>query len=63
LLGAAAVVRAAEEHLVTEAEQPDIERAVVAARAALGAAAYEAEYARGSEMSLDEAFAEVVRQR
>ncbi|TCN33482.1 putative ATPase [Kribbella orskensis] len=59
LLGAAAVVRAAGGHLVTEAEQPDIERALVAARSALGAAAFEAEYARGSELSLDEAFAEV----
>jgi tetratricopeptide (TPR) repeat protein len=51
LLGAAAAVREAESYVVTAAEAADLERA--AARVV----GYEASYARGKELGLEEAFA------
>lgn len=59
LLGVAAAVRGAEGHVVSTAEQADIDRAADAARAVLGGDAFEAQYEAGGRLELDEAFGEI----
>ncbi|MDX6261147.1 MAG: hypothetical protein QOH84_2835 [Kribbellaceae bacterium] len=59
LLGVAAAVRAAEGYVGTAAEQADIDRAASAARAVLGAEAFDTQYRAGSRLELDDAFSEV----
>jgi hypothetical protein len=59
LLGVAAAVRAAEGYVGTAAEQADVDRAASAARAVLGADAFDTQYRAGSQLELDEAFSEV----
>ncbi|WP_405060289.1 tetratricopeptide repeat protein [Kribbella sp. NBC_01505] len=55
LLGAASATRAAEQHLVAATEVDDLERAVAAARSALGDAGYEEAHSRGSALTLRQA--------
>jgi tetratricopeptide (TPR) repeat protein len=57
LLGVAATVREAEAMLVTPAETGDIVRITAATRAFLGDEVFEVEFARGTTLTLEEAFA------
>ncbi|HEU4948177.1 MAG TPA: AfsR/SARP family transcriptional regulator, partial [Kribbella sp.] len=57
LLGLAATTRETEAMLVTQAESGDIVRVTAAVREALGDDEYAAAFARGAELSLEEAFA------
>jgi tetratricopeptide (TPR) repeat protein len=57
LLGVAATVREAEAMLVTPAETGDIVRITAATHASLGDEVFEAEFARGTTLTLKEAFA------
>jgi len=62
LLGSAAATRATENYLTAAAEAADLERAVTAASAVLGADAYQAAYERGATLDPAQAFALLVRQ-
>jgi hypothetical protein len=62
LLGSAAATRATENYLTAAAEAADLERAVTAASAALGADGYQAAYERGATLDPAQAFALLVRQ-
>lgn len=56
LLGAAATARGTDGYSVTAADSEDVDRAASVARTALGDSAFDAAYARGTGLSLGEAF-------
>lgn len=62
LLGSSSATRATENYLMASTEEEDLARAVAAAQSALGPAAYQAAYRRGSTLSPAEAFGLLVRQ-
>ena len=59
---AAAATRATKNYLMAATESEDLDRAVTAAEAALGATAYQEAYSRGAGLAPAEAFALLVRE-